>query len=236
MSARKRASRAGSGSGEVTISEARPLWSPRRARNPRAAAIAEPVDHSRERPKEAGQLAEHVHTGDAREDREHERCARARTRGQSGRRALRNTCRALPSRKPSSRFGASRKSSALREGGVSSTITSKSCSSCSSYSLAIALRSCEPATAVESSRYTGLARISARACSSGSRRVIKLANGCAWRRASSPTARPLQATPCSAIKAGSICGSGSDGSSARPSADARRRAGSIVTTATFCPR
>ena len=44
----------------------------------------------------------------------------------------RNTCSARPSRKPSSRVGASRKSSALRDGGVSSTITSKSCSSYSS--------------------------------------------------------------------------------------------------------
>ena len=64
----------------------------------------------------------------------------------------RNTCRARPSKKPSRRPGASRKSSALREGGVSSTITSKSCSSYSSYSLATALSSCDPATAVESSR------------------------------------------------------------------------------------
>ena len=41
----------------------------------------------------------------------------------------RNTCRARPSRNPSSRDGALRKSSALRDGGVSRTITSKSCSS-----------------------------------------------------------------------------------------------------------
>ena len=64
----------------------------------------------------------------------------------------RKTFNARPSRKPSSRVGVSRKSTALREGGVSSTITSKSRSWCSSYSLTIALSSCEPETAVDSSR------------------------------------------------------------------------------------
>ena len=64
----------------------------------------------------------------------------------------RNTFSARPSRKPSRRVGVSRKSTALRDGGVSSTITSKSASWRSSYSFAIALSSCEPATAEDSSR------------------------------------------------------------------------------------
>ena len=102
--------------------------------------------------KKLRQLAEHVDAGDAREDREHERRCRGRTA-----RAVRPPGREehlqrAAFEEPSSRPGASRKSSALRDGGVSSTITSKSCSSCSSYSFAIALSSCEPATAVESSR------------------------------------------------------------------------------------
>ena len=48
-----------------------------------------------------------------------------------------------------SRFGASRKSSALRLGGVSRTSRSKRPSLCSSNSFSIAMYSCEPARALE---------------------------------------------------------------------------------------
>ena len=47
------------------------------------------------------------------------------------------------------RRGASRKSSALRVGGVSSTSRSKCPSLCSSNSFSIAMYSCEPASALE---------------------------------------------------------------------------------------
>ena len=57
---------------------------------------------------------------------------------------------ARPWKKCVSRPGASRKSSALRDGGVSSTSRSKSPSWSSSNSFAIAVNSCEPATALES--------------------------------------------------------------------------------------
>ena len=48
-----------------------------------------------------------------------------------------------------SRFGASRKSSALRVGGVSRTSRSKRPELCSSNSFSIAMYSCEPASALE---------------------------------------------------------------------------------------
>jgi len=57
-----------------------------------------------------------------------------------------------PSRNDVNRPGASKKSSALREGGVSSTSRSKSYSWSSSYSFDTAVNSCDPATAVDSSR------------------------------------------------------------------------------------
>ena len=60
---------------------------------------------------------QHVNAGDAGEDREHERGSAPEHAGRSPPGA-RNTCRARPSRKPSMRPGASRKSSALRDGGV----------------------------------------------------------------------------------------------------------------------
>ncbi len=55
----------------------------------------------------------------------------------------------LPSMNWVSRFGASRKSSALRVGGVSSTSRSNLPSVCSSNSFSIAMYSCEPARALE---------------------------------------------------------------------------------------
>jgi hypothetical protein len=55
----------------------------------------------------------------------------------------------LPSMNWVSRRGASRKSSALRLGGVSRTSTSKSPSVWSSKSFSIAMYSCEPASAPE---------------------------------------------------------------------------------------
>ena len=60
--------------------------------------------------------------------------------------------RARPSTNRVSRPGASRKSSAFRDGGVSSTITSYSPLVCSSYSRSIAMYSCAPATAADTCR------------------------------------------------------------------------------------
>ena len=54
-----------------------------------------------------------------------------------------------PSRKSVRRRGASKKSSALRVGGVSITISSHRPSSCSSHSFSIAMYSCVPASVEE---------------------------------------------------------------------------------------
>ena len=61
-----------------------------------------------------------------------------------------NTWSARPSMNCSSRLGASRKSSALRDGGVSRTSRSKRSSAWISYSFSIAMYSWEPASAEES--------------------------------------------------------------------------------------
>ena len=93
-----------------------------------AGTFAEALDHARQRAEEARQFGEHVDPRDAGEDREDQRGRRGRTARAVSPPGARNTFSARPSRKPSRRPGASRKSSALRDGGVSSTITSKSCS------------------------------------------------------------------------------------------------------------
>ena len=140
---------------------------------------------------------------------------------------------ARPSRNELSRCGASRKSSALRDGGVSSTSRSNSCSWSRSYSFAIAVNSWDPETAVDSSRYTRLALISSARSGVGAARSI---NSSKVRFGSSIIAHssPSISSPPLTSRSGSTR-RGSLWSCSRPSAFASRFAGSIVTTATFAP-
>src|SRR5437764_276584 len=98
----------------------------------------------------------------------------------------------------------------------------------------MAVNSCEPETAVESSRYTRLALISSARSGVGATRSIsssKVRLGSSIIAHNSPvTSRPPPASRSGSIRRGSFS------SSASPSAFASRRAGSIVTTATFAPR
>ena len=146
--ARKAASRAGSLSGEVMIMKT-VAGSRSSSATPRVRAPKPSITPERERKKADRSLSRSTPVTRA-------KIPNTIAVGRPKRRAAkppgaRNTFRARPSRNPSSRVGASRKSSALRDGGVSSTIRSKSCSCESSYSLATALSSCAPATAEESS-------------------------------------------------------------------------------------
>ena len=85
-----------------------------------AGALGEAVDHPAERAEEHRQVVQQVDAGEPLEQPEHHAGAAAEhpPADPAGRR---NILIARPWKKPVSRLGASRKSSALRDGGVSST-------------------------------------------------------------------------------------------------------------------
>ena len=146
----------------------------------------------------------------------------------------RKTLTARPWKKPVSRSGASRKSSALRDGGVSSTSRSKSPSGVEVVELGDRgelLRAGDGAREllVDAVAEHLVARAARRARGARSARRTS-----AWRRASAPTAR--RASRCRAPRsARGRSARGSLPSSSSPSELASRRAGSIVTTATRAP-
>ena len=112
-------------------------------------ALLEAVDHAAEGVEELGQVGEQVEADDplaARRARPRRRARRPCAASPVG---FMNICSERPSMNWVSRLGASRKSSALRVGGVSRTSRSKRPSLCSSKSFSIAMYSCEPARALE---------------------------------------------------------------------------------------
>ena len=136
---------------------------------------------------------------------------------------------ARPSRKPVSRSGASRKSSALRDGGVSSTITSKRPRASQLIELGDRGELLRPGHRARQLAVDPVPRISSRRAPRRAPGARSARRTSAWGRASSPTARRLSSIPWPANRAASTR-RGSEPSCSMPSASASRRAGSIVTT------
>ena len=117
-----------------------------------AARSRKPSDHAAEAAEELRQVLEQVHAGGAlHAPRTARRCRGPAASGRA-RPGPEDSWSERESMNAASLRGASRKSSALRVGGVSSTSRSYSPSWWSSWSFSIAMYSCEPATAFDSSR------------------------------------------------------------------------------------
>ncbi len=119
-----------------------------------------------------------------------------------------------------SRRGASRKSRALRVGGVSITIRSNCPVACSSCSFSIAMYSCVPDSAPDTFRYSEFATIRS-ACSGDDAYLTTSASKVDLVSSMSAHSSPGQSP---------LTSRGSLVSSPSPRASARRRAGSMVTT------
>ena len=145
-----RASRAGSCSGEVTIRKL--VVGVAQQLGDAADALAEAVDHARQRSEEGRELAEHVHAGDAREDREHEPGAAAEeARGEAARGRGTPSARGLRGSAACSRGLSGSRARCARAACRARSRRSRVLLY-SSYSFVTAPSSCTPETADDSSR------------------------------------------------------------------------------------